>query len=128
MQLVKDISQTGLAVTMAPPIVHCKIFEDNSGALEMVRLPKMRPRTRHMAVRLHHFREYVRDGSVSIAKVTTRYQLGDLLTKPQPRELFEMQREAILQWLPLARTAWGKIIKIPLSIKTSFYKQLLCLG
>ena len=98
MQLVKDISRTGLAVAVAPPKVHCKIFEDNSGALEMVRLPKMRPRTRHMAVRLHHFREYVRRGEVSIVKVPSRYQLGDLLTKPQPRELFESQRESILQW------------------------------
>ena len=47
---------------------------------------------------MHHFREHVRDGSVSITKVTTKYQLGDLLTKPQPRDLFVMQREAILQW------------------------------
>ena len=67
MQLVKDIERTGLAVTKEPPKVHCKVkpqkvhckvFEDNSGALEMVRLPKMRPRTRHMAVRLHHFRDF----------------------------------------------------------------------
>ena len=95
MQLVSDIGQTGLAVANAPPKVHCKVFEDNSGALEMVRLPKMRPRTRHMAVRLHHFREYVRQGEVSIVKVPSRYQLGDHLTKPQPRELFESQRERV---------------------------------
>ena len=98
MQLVKDIEQTGLAVTKEPPKVHCKVFEDNSRALEMVRLPKMRPRTRHMAVRLHHFRDYVRNGEVTIHKVPPRYQLGDLLTKPQPRDLFESQRESVLQW------------------------------
>ena len=98
MQLVKDMTQIGLVMTNAPPTVRCKIYEDNSGALEMVRLPKMRPRTRHMAVRLHHFREYVRRGEVTIAKVPSKYQLGDLLTKPQPRDLFESQRESILQW------------------------------
>ena len=27
---------------------HCKIFEDNSGALVMVRAQKMRPRTKHI--------------------------------------------------------------------------------
>ena len=98
MQLIKDMQQTGLNMVKDPPKVHCKVYEDNSGALEMVRLPKMRPRTRHMAVRLHHFREYVRTKQVSISKVPSRYQLGDLLTKPQPKDLFESQRESNLQW------------------------------
>ena len=56
MQLVKDLRDcTGIKIGETPPKVHCRIFEDNSGALEMVRLPKMRPRTRHMCVKLHHF-------------------------------------------------------------------------
>ena len=99
MQLInKDMQQTGLNMVKAPPKVHCKVYEDNSGALEMVRLPKMRLQTCHMAVRLHHFRGYVRTKQVSISKVPSRYQLGDLLTKPQSRDLFESQRESILQW------------------------------
>ena len=69
MQLVKDMTHIGLKMTKAPPTVQCRIYEDNAGALEMVRLPKMRPRTRHMAVWLHHFCEHVRRGEVSIAKV-----------------------------------------------------------
>jgi len=31
-------------------------------------------------------------------KVPSRYQLGDIATKPQPRALFESQRESIMQW------------------------------
>jgi hypothetical protein len=84
--------------TTKPPIVHCKVFEDNSGALEMVRLPKMRPRTKHINVRMHHFREHVRQGKITIHKVPSRYQLGDIATKPQPQDLFESQRESLLQW------------------------------
>ena len=79
-------------------LVHCKVFEDNSGAYEMARLPKMRPRTRHMNVRMHHFREAVKNGDVTTHKTPTRFQLGDLATKAQPRELFESQRESIMQW------------------------------
>jgi hypothetical protein len=41
------------------PKVHCKLFEDNSGALEMARLPKMRPRTKHLCVKMPRFREHV---------------------------------------------------------------------
>ena len=80
------------------PKVHCKLFEDNSGALEMARLPKMRPRTKHLCVKMHHFREYVRKGKVSVHKIPTRFQLGDIATKAQPEPLFVSQRESLLQW------------------------------
>jgi hypothetical protein len=80
------------------PKVHCKLFEDNSGALEMARLPKMRPRTKHLCVKMHHFREHVRKGKVSIHKIPTRFQLGDIATKAQPEAFFVSQRESLLQW------------------------------
>jgi hypothetical protein len=84
--------------TRKPPVVHCKVFEDNSGALEMSRLPKMRPRTKHICVRMHHFREHVRSGAVSLHKIASRLQLADIATKPQPLELFTSQRESLMQW------------------------------
>ena len=77
---------------------HCRVLEDNSGAYEMARLPKMRPRTRHLNVKLHHFREDVRLGRISIHKIATDEQLADITTKAQPVELFVRQREAIMQW------------------------------
>jgi hypothetical protein len=80
------------------PKIHCKLFEDNSGALEMARLPKMRPRTKHLCVKMHHFREYVRKGKVSVHKIPMRFQLGDIATKAQPEALFVSQRESLLQW------------------------------
>jgi hypothetical protein len=47
---------------------------------------------------MHHFREYVRKGKVSIHKIPTQFQLGDMLTKPQPEALFVLQSESLLQW------------------------------
>ena len=85
-------------VTDAVPQIHCKVMEDNSGALEMARLPKMRPRTKHLCVKLHHFRDRVKAGSISIHKVPTRFQLADIATKGQPELLYVSQRESILQW------------------------------
>ena len=51
-------------------------------------------------MRLSHVRtlEISSSSQVSIIKVPSRYQLGDLLTEPQPRDLFESQRESVLQW------------------------------
>ena len=99
MQLLEETKiELGWQTSKEVPKVHCKLFEDNSGALEMARLPKMRPRTKHLCVKMHHFREYVRKGLVSINKIPTQYQLGDIATKAQPEALFVSQRESILQW------------------------------
>ena len=81
-----------------PPQVHCKVLEDNSGALEMSNLPKMRPRTKHICVRMHHFREYVQKRLISIHKIASRFQLADIATKPQPVALFVEQRESLMKW------------------------------
>ena len=62
--------------------MHCQAFEDNSGALEMARSPKMRPRTKHLKIKYHHFREAVEAGDVSIHPVSTEDQLADIFTKP----------------------------------------------
>ena len=39
-----------------------KVFEDNNGALEMANKPKFRPRTKHIGIKYHHFRDRVRCG------------------------------------------------------------------
>jgi hypothetical protein len=42
------------------------LFEDNAAAYELARAPKMRPRTKHIALKYHHFREHVSNGTVRI--------------------------------------------------------------
>jgi hypothetical protein len=37
------------------PHVYWKVFDDNSSALELARLPKLCPRTKHINVCYHHF-------------------------------------------------------------------------
>jgi hypothetical protein len=98
MQVVKESKVLGWETFDGKPTVHCKAFEDNSGTLEWARLPKMRARTKHLNIRMHHFREHVRDGHISVNKIPTRYQLGDIATKPQPEDLFVSQRESLMQW------------------------------
>ena len=59
MGLLTEAQEQGLHVGNLPPRIHCTILEDNSGALELVRLPKIRPRTKHINQSYHHFREHV---------------------------------------------------------------------
>jgi hypothetical protein len=98
MDLLEEAREKGVPVKSGPPIVHCKAFEDNSGALELARLPKMRPRTKHINVKYHHFREAVAKGRVTIQHVASKDQLGDALTKNLPRELFVSLQKRYVGW------------------------------
>jgi len=80
------------------PEVYCKVFEDNSAALEIARVPKIRPRTRHINVIYHHFRNEVANQRLKLFPIRTNDQLGDLLTKQQEASLFYSHRKRILGW------------------------------
>jgi hypothetical protein len=68
--------------------VYYKIFEDNSGALELARLPKLCPWTKHINVCYHHFSEYVQKRLIKIFPTDTKDQIADVLTKPQAQNDF----------------------------------------
>jgi hypothetical protein len=59
MNLLQEMREQNFKVVCIEPYVYCKVFEDNAGALELARLPKLRPRTKHINVCYHHFREHV---------------------------------------------------------------------
>ena len=65
--------------------VFCHSFEDNSSALEIAKLPKMHPRTKHISICYHHFRERVRGGEIKLHAISTEDQVTDMLTKPLPQ-------------------------------------------
>lgn len=48
MELLKELKKKGFSIYSACPTVYCKAFEDNSGAMELARIPKMCPRTKHI--------------------------------------------------------------------------------
>jgi hypothetical protein len=46
----KEFKQKGLMLFSHPAKIHCKLFEDNSGAIKLATVPKMRPQTKHINV------------------------------------------------------------------------------
>jgi hypothetical protein len=80
------------------PTVRCTLFEDNTGALELANTPKMRPRTKHINVKYHHFRDYVRRKIITIQAISTTEQIADLFTKPLPQDLFRKFRDKLQNW------------------------------
>jgi Reverse transcriptase (RNA-dependent DNA polymerase) len=77
---------------------HSEIFEDNAGALTLANSPHLTPRSRHYSTKLHHFKSYVAKGFLQIKKIDTKDQLGDIQTKPLPRETFERLRLKLMGW------------------------------
>jgi hypothetical protein len=58
----------------------------------------MRPRTKHINVKYHHFRKYVSDGLIKVLQVATEDQLADILTKNLNAKLFVKFRRLISGW------------------------------
>ena len=81
MDLLQEMREREFQVICNEPYVYCKVLEDTSGALELTRLHKLRPRIKHIKVCYHHFCEHVRKGLIKIFPIATKEQIADALTK-----------------------------------------------
>jgi hypothetical protein len=98
MELFKETKGMGFPIKSSQAKVHCRVFEDNSGALEMAKVHKYRPRTKHLNVRLHHFRDYVERREISIHAINTNDQPADYLTKALNENTLKQHRRRVMGW------------------------------
>ena len=64
--------------------MHWMLFEGNNGVLELVTVPKIRPRMKHVATKYHHFREPAVIGKFEIKSIDTTMQQVEVFTKSMP--------------------------------------------
>ena len=98
MEMLKEMKQKGFPICSTQAKVHCALYEDNSGALETARIHKHRPRTKHLNVKLHHFRGCVDSRQLTLEKVSTHQQRADYLTKPVNEEILQRHRKVVMGW------------------------------
>jgi hypothetical protein len=100
MNLFNEMNDLGFLPRAAGKNIHCELFEDNSGALAIAKLPKVRPRTKHINNKYFHFVEHTtKEASFySFHKIDTVEQPADLFTKPLPIDLFVKHRMKIQGW------------------------------
>ena len=60
LHLLEDLKALHIDFQLPETKVYAKCFEDNAGCLELAKAPKLRPRTKHIAVKFHHFLGYVK--------------------------------------------------------------------
>ena len=94
MNLLKDFNNQGFHGEYNPPTVKYKAFEDNTGALELARLPKMRPRTKHNNIT----RKHVKDKEITVHHIDTSERQADIFTKPLNERTFTYLRKLIMAW------------------------------
>ena len=72
MEILKEMKQLGCPVHFCNTIVRCKVYEDNSWALEMANTPKFWLQTKHINVKMHHFYEYVECKEIVVILIDTK--------------------------------------------------------
>jgi hypothetical protein len=98
MNLLNEMKDFGVPISKTTSTVFCKLFEDNAGAIRLAKVHKMRPRTRHINQKYHHFREWVKSGLIDVLPIDTLQQPADLLTKPLDLSSFVKFRRLIMGW------------------------------
>jgi hypothetical protein len=98
MELIKEMKANGVSCSDSNPKVHCTLFEDNRGAIEIATIRKFRPRTKHINNMYHHFRYYYDAGNLSIIPIGTEWQRADILTKALPLNLLQRHRQTMMGW------------------------------
>ena len=102
--LTDELRAQGVDLVASQPQITCQIFEDNVGAIELAKLPKLRPRTKHLAIQYHHFRSWTvkglngEDPKIKINYISTELQEADIMTKPLAKQQFESLRKRLCGW------------------------------
>jgi hypothetical protein len=98
MHLITELQSRGFQLNVTTPTVHCTVFEDNQSCIEIATNHRTRPRTKHLSVRLHHFRSHIIANTITIKHISTKDQLADIFTKPLPRLQFITLRDRFMGW------------------------------
>ena len=48
LRLLKEVVAHNIDMNLCPATIHCKAFEDNTGVVEMAKVPKLHPHTKHL--------------------------------------------------------------------------------
>jgi len=58
------------------------IYEDNKSCLTIATSDAFRPRTKHLAIKYHHFRDHVLNGTIQVQHIDSNHNLADIFMKP----------------------------------------------
>lgn len=79
--------------------IHSVIFEDNNGALNLSNYPKITPRTNHIAIKYHWFRDNINnEKEFLLQRIDSGHQKADIFTKGMTEVSFRKIRALLMGW------------------------------
>ena len=96
-KLTKEIASI-FGLLTRKPVFKCKVWEDNDSCITVAKAPTFTPCTKHIAIKYHHFRSFVSEGTIVINPIDTSEQLADMLTKPLKEQSFCYLRKGLMSW------------------------------
>jgi hypothetical protein len=72
-----------------------KLHIDNVSAIKLTKNPEFHGRTKHINIRHHLIREYVKNGTIIPVWISGQDNIADILTKPLPRPTFTRLRDRL---------------------------------
>jgi len=97
MTIMDEVNEV-FPLLMETPQFYCKVWEDNQSCIAMATTQKFTPRTKHIALKYHHFKGHVESGRIQINYIHTELQQADILTKPVRMDLFPKLRYMLMGW------------------------------
>jgi len=89
-----NFSAISRTFTVPQSIVH----EDNTACLKFANMPKMSPRTKHIAIPYHFFRSKIEELEIKVVGINTNNQLADQFTKGLPQDKSVKDRYHLMGW------------------------------
>ena len=77
---------------MITPKVNVTVYEDNTSCIMMSESDKFTPKTKHITLKYHWFKEYTKNGLFNIENINTKEQSVDIFTKPSDEATFKRLR------------------------------------
>ena len=93
--LLKEDNCTFPEVSCSTPKFNCKVYIDNTVCISIADSDKFTPRTKHIALKYHWFKEYAKKRVFDIVHVSTHEQLADYFTKPLDQVTFLKFRKLV---------------------------------
>jgi hypothetical protein len=76
------------STTRMPTLSTTSTYEDNAACTMLANSDSCKQRTKHIAIKWHHFRDQIRLGHIKIVKIDMHHNWADILTKPLGRQKF----------------------------------------
>jgi hypothetical protein len=75
------------------------IYEDNASCIAIATKDNHhKPRTKHISLKYHHFKDYLKSGALRIVKVPSAENLADIFTKPLTQVLHDRLWLGMMGW------------------------------